>query len=84
MHLAALVSETDAAFEARGVAGLVALMRAHCNDAVWQVTGCVGLLKLMSGADAEMKTRAGDAGAVEAVLAALLEFRCCDTEVSAT
>ena len=73
--LDALVPEFDAAYAARGFAGIATLLREHSDDAAKQCAGFFSLAKFMRGPDADLKARAGDAGAVEAVLAALNDFR---------
>ena len=80
----AVAPEMDAAYAAQGFAGVVELMRAHSDDAAWQCAGCNTLARLTRGTGAEAKAcagKSGDAGAVEAVLAAMRKFRG-DAEVS--
>ena len=71
----ALAPEFYAAFVAQGFAGIVALMRAHSDDTAWQIAGCchlsITIIGKQRGTEAMISRRAGDAGAVAVVVAAL-------------
>ena len=73
-ELSAYTLELSAAYDARGFEGMVGLMRAHSDDATWQIAACCQLSVTLLGeqpTDTMVSRRAGNAGAVEAVVAAL-------------